>query len=280
METACTSRRDAAASNRDADGDGWMDCANHLRDFAIGCRRYLEKARCVDRGGDGRERNRRACGTLERAMRAAASFGLFTESADGHFGLTDLSNVLASDTPGSVKGISSCSAVRRTKWGRLGEAIQTEAASGGRARRGIAGLPPRESARAGSIRRRDEIEQPRVAGRRARATFSGAKRVVDVAGGFGHMVVALLNKYPDLRSVLLDHPELIPVAMEENPAPEGVASRLEYVGGDMFASVPAGADVYIMKHIIHDWDDARCVTLLKNCREAMAPGGGSCASTQ
>ncbi len=103
--------------------------------------------------------------------------------------------------------------------------------------------------------------------------FSGAKKLVDVAGGFGHMVLALLNKYPELRGVLLDRPELIPVAKSKNPAPANVASRLEYAGGNMFESVPAGADVYIMKHIIHDWDDASCIRLLKNCREAMTPGG-------
>jgi hypothetical protein len=87
------------------------------------------------------------------------------------------------------------------------------------------------------------------------------------------MAVALLDKHPALHGVLLDRPELIPVAKAKNPAPTHVAQRLEYVGGNMFDAVPAGADVYIMKHIIHDWDDASCIKLLQNCKAAMVPGG-------
>jgi ubiquinone/menaquinone biosynthesis C-methylase UbiE len=109
-----------------------------------------------------------------------------------------------------------------------------------------------------------------MAGVLANCDLTGATKVVDVAGGFGHLVIALLEKYPKLKGVLLDLPELIPVAKQKLPAPDSVASRLEYMGGSMFDAVPP-ADVYIMKHIIHDWDDARCLRLLKNCADAMQP---------
>ncbi len=99
--------------------------------------------------------------------------------------------------------------------------------------------------------------------------LSDARKVVDVGGGFGHLVLALLAKYPDLRGVVLDRPGLIPIAKQSLPlADESLASRVEYVGGDMFESVPAG-DVFIMKHIIHDWDDDRCIQLLQHCRTNM-----------
>jgi hypothetical protein len=83
------------------------------------------------------------------------------------------------------------------------------------------------------------------------------------------MVVALLEKYPNLNGVLLDIPELIPVAKQKNPVSDpGVAPRFEYVGADMFDGVPA-ADAYIFKHILHDWDDERCLRILKNCHQSM-----------
>jgi hypothetical protein len=82
--------------------------------------------------------------------------------------------------------------------------------------------------------------------------FRGVAKIADLGGGFGHLVIALLEKYPTLNGIIVDLPELIPVAKEKNPAPNGVASRLEYHGQNMFERVPP-ADAYIMKHIIHDF---------------------------
>jgi hypothetical protein len=98
--------------------------------------------------------------------------------------------------------------------------------------------------------------------------FTGVKRVADIGGGFGHLVIALLEKYQDLKGVLVDVPELIPLAKARNPPPFPIAARLEYCGGNMFESVPA-ADAYVLKHIIHDWDDERCLQLLRNCHRSM-----------
>ena len=103
--------------------------------------------------------------------------------------------------------------------------------------------------------------------------FAGVRKAVDVGGGFGHLVVALLEKYPNLRGVLLDAPELIPLARKSFPVSDPkIASRLDYAGGDMFASVPP-ADAYILKHIIHDWDDTHCLQLLRNCHKSMEGNG-------
>ena len=103
--------------------------------------------------------------------------------------------------------------------------------------------------------------------------FSRVRRVVDVAGSFGHLVIALLEKYRNLSSVLLDIPDLIQIAPQRFPVTDPqIASRLEYVGGDMFESIPR-ADAFVLKHIIHDWDDADCLRILRNCHNSMEGSG-------
>jgi len=103
--------------------------------------------------------------------------------------------------------------------------------------------------------------------------FKGVEKIADIGGGFGHLAVALLEKYPTLQAIVMDIPDLIPVAQQRFPVKDpAIANRLEYVAGDMFDSVPA-ANVYIMKHIIHDWEDERCIRLLQNCHQSMQGDG-------
>ena len=104
--------------------------------------------------------------------------------------------------------------------------------------------------------------------------FSKARTLVDVGGSHGHMLAAILRANPKLKGVLFDMPQVLNQARN---APyvgtREIAGRIELAGGDFFQSVPAGADMYIMKYIIHDWTDDLCVKLLENCRRAMAPNG-------
>lgn len=98
--------------------------------------------------------------------------------------------------------------------------------------------------------------------------FSAAKTVADIAGGHGHLLAAVLNKNPHLNGVLFD----MPVVLEGAPAlleKESVSERAEIVKGDFFAEIPVKADVYMLKHIIHDWDDARSVRILQNLASVM-----------
>jgi hypothetical protein len=100
--------------------------------------------------------------------------------------------------------------------------------------------------------------------------FSGVSRVVDVGGGHGKVLASILEAYPNVRGVLFDLPRVV----EGAPAflaKEGVADRCEAGGGDMFVSVPAGGDVYVLSHVIHDWDDEHSTKVLQTCRRAMAP---------
>ncbi len=213
---------------------------------------------------------------LERVMRACASVGLFTEAADGKFGRTGLSDVLASDSPVSVKVLAQeIGGTWLQFWTPLMDGIRT----GEPQARQMFGMEwwdylkanPKEMEIFGEAMKSNSLNSLR--GVLEHCDFAGVRKAVDVGGGFGHLVVALLEKYPNLRGVLLDAPELIPLARKSFPVSDPkIASRLEYAGGDMFASVPP-ADAYILKHIIHDWDDAHCLQLLRNCHKSMEGNG-------
>jgi hypothetical protein len=99
--------------------------------------------------------------------------------------------------------------------------------------------------------------------------FSSVKTFVDIAGGNGTLAAAILRANPHLRGVVFDMPSIIERALLHLQA-INIADRCEAIGGDFFASVPAERDAYIMKWILHDWPDERCVTILKNCHAAMS----------
>jgi hypothetical protein len=101
--------------------------------------------------------------------------------------------------------------------------------------------------------------------------FSGFKHIVDVAGGYGMLLAAILERTPGLRGTLLEMPYVIEQA-KRSPMLAPFAGRCEFASGSFFESVPA-ADAYIMKHIIHDWDDESAARILANCRKAIQAGG-------
>lgn len=98
--------------------------------------------------------------------------------------------------------------------------------------------------------------------------FSGFATIVDIAGGYGNTLCALLGKHPNLNGTLFDLPHLEANAQAFAES-QGLRDRCSWVGGNFLESVPRGADAYFMKHIIHNWDDERCLHLLNNCRVAM-----------
>jgi O-methyltransferase len=215
-------------------------------------------------------------GALERLMRACASAGVFEEGADGRFGPTPLSDVLTIDSPRSVKVLAQeMGGLWLKLWTTLADGIRT----GERQSRQVVGMEwwdflkanPEEMATFGEAMKSNSLNS--MHGVLEKCDFSGVRKVVDVGGGFGHLVIALLQKYKNLKGVLLDVPDLIPIAQKNLPIIDAsVAARLEYVGADMFESVPT-ADAYVLKHIIHDWDDDHCLSLLRNCHESMESDG-------
>jgi hypothetical protein len=102
--------------------------------------------------------------------------------------------------------------------------------------------------------------------------FSASARLVDVGGGHGQMLASILQAHPTLHAVLFDLPQVVQGAPPRLEA-AGVADRCEIIGGDAFTAVPANAETYLFSRVIHDWDDARAVSLLTRCRQAMQPQG-------
>lgn len=102
--------------------------------------------------------------------------------------------------------------------------------------------------------------------------FAGVDTLVDVAGGHGALLAAILTAHPTMRGILVDLPPVVADAAASLEA-AGVAARCRTVGDDMLVSVPAGADAYILKSILHDWDDERAVAILRVCRAAMPAHG-------
>jgi hypothetical protein len=213
--------------------------------------------------------------TLDRVMRLCSSVGLFTEDATGRFGATPLSEVLTSDAVGSVKVLAEeMGGTWMQSWMRLSEALKT----GEPQMRPLFGMDwwdylkanPKEMERFAEAMKSNSLNSLR--GVLEHCDFAQTRTVVDVGGGLGHLAVALLERYPHLHGILVDLPDVVAMARARLSPMSGIASRLECVGTDMFVSVPR-ADTYVLKHIIHDWDDDRCVRLLRNCRESIDGNG-------
>jgi hypothetical protein len=102
--------------------------------------------------------------------------------------------------------------------------------------------------------------------------LDGVRTMVDVGGGRGTLLRELLRQRPLLRGVLFDRPHVVDAAREWFVA-DGLEARCDFVGGDFFAEMPAGADAYVIKHVLHNWDDERAAALLRRCRDAMQPEG-------
>ena len=99
--------------------------------------------------------------------------------------------------------------------------------------------------------------------------FSGASVLADVGGGNGGNLVGTLRRYPEMRGILFDLPAVVERA---GVASSDVATRCQVVGGDFLGSVPEGADAYLLRHILHNWDDEQAVAILRNVRDVMGEG--------
>ncbi|HUJ50481.1 MAG TPA: methyltransferase [Bryobacteraceae bacterium] len=213
---------------------------------------------------------------LHRVLRACAGNGIFTEDALGRFGPTGLSDTLTADSPVSVKKIVELMGGMIYK---VATELSATIRTGQPQVRAIFGLEfwdylnanPKELEDFGEGMKSNSLSSLR--GVLEKCDFADATHVADIGGGFGHLALALLQKYPHLQATVLDRPEVVGVAHQHLPIPDpNVATRLSYSGGNMFESVPQ-ADVYIMKHIIHDWEDTKCVRLLENCARRVPHNG-------
>lgn len=213
---------------------------------------------------------------LYRLLRALAAAGVFHEEPDCRFSLTAMGNCLRSDTADPVGpwAVLAGQAYVHRAWQALPHSLRT----GETAFRHVHGIDvwdyrtrlPEQSAifdAAMSAISRRVAEA--VAGA---CDFGRFRRVVDVGGGEGALLIRILTRHPAVRGVLFD---LTQVVARAGPALDaaGVASRCEAIAGNFFTGVPEGGDCYLLKGILHDWDDAAATAILRACHRAIAPGG-------
>jgi len=116
-----------------------------------------------------------------------------------------------------------------------------------------------------------DFHGPEAAAVAAAYDCSSISMLVDVGGGYGNLLQTLLDTNEHLTGTLFELPHVADAA-EERLRSAGLGNRCEVVRGDFFESLPTGGDAYLLSHVIHDWDEAHCLTLLRNCRSAMDSG--------
>jgi SAM-dependent methyltransferase len=213
--------------------------------------------------------------SLNRLLRMLASAGVFAETDIGCFALTPMADCLRSGSPGSSRAIALLfSGPLMRGWDELLHAVQTgettfERALGMDPFRYMA-EHPEEAAVFNDAMTAGSTHTAR--GVPSAYDFSSCATVVDAGGGHGALLTAILKANPAVRGVLFELPHVAEGA-KKAIADSGLADRCEIVAGDFFDSVPGGADAYILKSVIHDWDDARSARILQNCHRLMAPKG-------
>ncbi|CAA9423363.1 MAG: O-demethylpuromycin-O-methyltransferase [uncultured Pyrinomonadaceae bacterium] len=215
-------------------------------------------------------------GALYRVLRALASVGIFRESEPRTFALTPLAETLLSDSANSVKDAAIWMG-EEPHWRVYSEmlwSVETGKPAWERVHgREVFPYLFEENAPLGEIfnRAMSGFSRQAIPAVVEAYDFSNIKTLADIGGGYGHLLAGVLNANPHLRGVLFDLPPVFAGAAEllEN---ENVIDRTELVRGDFFEEIPVSADVYLLKHIIHDWDDERNVKILKNIRAAMPDG--------
>ncbi len=212
--------------------------------------------------------------SLYRLLRALSSISIFSEVQPGYFQQTELSTYLQSDQPGSLRNIA------RT-WGdpallRAVEALPYSLHTGEAAfeyMNGVSLWPyldtHPETAQIfhqGMTSFSESVNFPVASS----YNFSHFQTIIDVGGGLGSLLSTILKMYPTVQGILFDRDEVIQRAREHIEIE--VKARCILVSGDFFTSVPSGANVYILKQVMHDYDDPTCIRILKNCRQAMNAG--------
>lgn len=211
---------------------------------------------------------------LYRLLRALASVGVFVESDVRRFALTPLAEPLRADAPDSKRAMVLMTGEEQYQaWGELLFSVQT-GKTGFERRFGIslfeylAARPEQAALFDAAMVSIHGRETPAML---AAYDFSNIGMLADLGGGNGSVLIAVLQKHPQLRGILFDLPNVVERATK-NFAAAGLAERCQAIGGSFFETAPAGADAYFLRHIIHDWNDEQCLTILRNIHRAARPG--------
>lgn len=212
-------------------------------------------------------------GALYRLLRALAGVGVFAQDAQGRFELTPAAELLRSDAPRSQRAFAiMMGAEFHSAWGELLHSIKT-GQPGFNRRFGapffehMTRHPDRHHLYDDAM---EGVHGPETEPVLDAYDFSAFQTIVDVGGGNGSAISAMLARHPAMQGVLFDLPA---VADRTRAALAGSSAngRLRVEGGDFFKSVTAGADAYVLRHILHDWEDPEAVAILRTCRQAMKP---------
>jgi len=209
--------------------------------------------------------------SLGRLMRGLASLGICAEREDGRFALAPMGSLLRSDMPSSLRSWAIMWGKNQWPiWGHLLHSVR----SGESARKLVKGTEGYDhlahDADAAAVFNRAMTEITRfVASEVLRVyDFSSVRCIVDIGGGYGELVATVLEAHPQARGVVFDLPHAIDGA--ERAREEGLGERCEFVAGDFFESVPPGGDAYLLKSVLHNWNDEKSAVILRNCRRAMS----------
>jgi hypothetical protein len=210
--------------------------------------------------------------TLRRLLHALSTIGIYDERPDDAYANTDLGAGLRSDLPGSLRPLARTvnAAAHWSAWGHLGHSVRT----GENAFEALHGVdvwthrlrhPAENEIFNDNMASLTSTVAEAVA---AAYDFGGLASVVDVGGGQGALLAAVLGRYPHLTGTVFD----LPQAVAAEPPSDGLAPRWSAVSGSFFEEVP-GADAYLVKSILHDWPDDRCVDILRTLRRGLHDHG-------
>ncbi|BAY22171.1 hydroxyneurosporene-O-methyltransferase [Calothrix sp. NIES-2100] len=210
--------------------------------------------------------------SLYRLLRALASVGIFAEDENHKFSLTPLAATLQTDVPGSLRffAISELGTHHSLGWNNLLHSLKT----GEIAFDNATGINiweyyaqhPEDAKRFNQAM--TNITAVEVAAIISSYNFSEFQNIVDIGGGQGSLLTQILKANQKLKGFIFDLPQVIEATKLQLQA-EDIAHRVTAVAGNFFESVPEGGDAYLLKHIIHDWDEEKATTILKNCHQAM-----------
>lgn len=212
-----------------------------------------------------------------RLMRAAASLGVLSYEGQRRFGLTGRGQLLRTGIPGSLRSFVLVQAghAHWQSWSLFPEAVRQGASQ---AKKALGTdifeylARPENAAQAALFAESmADLSNLTVQGVVAAADTTDVSTVVDVGGADGQLVLELMATNPELRGQVLDLPHAAERAREEADK-RGLSDRFSAAAGDFFTAVPA-ADLYLLKTVLHDWDDDQCTTILRNCRSAVNDGG-------
>jgi hypothetical protein len=211
-----------------------------------------------------------------RLMRACASLGLLASSGGGVFSVTPTGQLLRGGVPGSLREMALAQSAHGhwQSWELLPEAVraghhQVSAALGTDDMWGYFAQHPDEAALfSAAMSNMTGLVTENIA---AGLDLDGAKTVLDVGGANGALILRLMQAHPEITGQVFDLPHIVDGARKA-AADAGLAERFTATGGDFFAGPLPAADYYLLKWVLHDWDDAKCVSILRNVRASAAPG--------